>query len=150
MGIAQVKLPVSDLRRSAGWYRELLGLRPWTEFVEDGVVRGVGLIAEGARFCVALRDRATYPSNPALSGVDVVAFRPRDRAALDELVEHCERIGVATGGVQERPGGAWLDIADPDGTVLRFYFTTDSFDGFTGVEFRSDGAPRNYGVPRLR
>ena len=55
--IAQVKLPVTDLARSVGWYRELLGLRLFAEFAEDGVVRGAGLIDPRERFCIALRDR---------------------------------------------------------------------------------------------
>jgi catechol 2,3-dioxygenase-like lactoylglutathione lyase family enzyme len=42
--IAQVKLPVTNLARSVAWYRRLLDLRLWTEFAEDGVLRGAGLI----------------------------------------------------------------------------------------------------------
>jgi catechol 2,3-dioxygenase-like lactoylglutathione lyase family enzyme len=40
--IAQVKLPVTDLACSVTWYRQLLGLRLWTEFVEDGVLVAPG------------------------------------------------------------------------------------------------------------
>ena len=33
-GIHHLKLPVRDLQRSADWYREVLGYRVVTEFVE--------------------------------------------------------------------------------------------------------------------
>jgi hypothetical protein len=47
--IAQVKLPVTDLVHSVTWYRRLLDLRLWTEFVEDGVLRGARLIDPQSR-----------------------------------------------------------------------------------------------------
>ena len=55
--IAQVKIPVTDLAVSVPWYIAVLDLRLWTEFVEDGELRGAGLIDRDARFGVALRDR---------------------------------------------------------------------------------------------
>ncbi|HEY2205550.1 MAG TPA: VOC family protein [Pseudonocardia sp.] len=149
-GIAQVKLPVTDLGRSIRWYRDLLGLRLWTEFVEDGVLRGAGLIDDRGRYAVALRDRSACASAPDLRGFDVVAFHPTSRAVLDELVERCESLGVGHSGVRPRPGGAWLDIPDPDGTVLRFYDHHDPTDRFTGVEFRDGEIVGSYDVPRSR
>jgi UDP:flavonoid glycosyltransferase YjiC (YdhE family)/catechol 2,3-dioxygenase-like lactoylglutathione lyase family enzyme len=140
LGLAQVKLPVAHLARSIRWYRDLLDLRLWTEFLEDGVVRGAGLIDPDGRFGIALRDRAACANEPDLRGFDVVALRPRSAGVLDKLVERCASLGVAHGGIRHRPGGAWLDIPDPDGTVLRFYHFTDPTDRFTGVELR-DGQP---------
>ena len=146
-GILQVKLPVTDLESSMRWYHDLLGLRLWVEFVEDGVLRGAGMIDPDGRFNIALRDRAVCASNPDLAGFDVVAFAPHTPEVLDDLVEHCGRLGIPNSGVQQRPGGCWLDIPDPDGTVLRFYHHTDPTDRFMGVEFRRDAAPTNYSVP---
>ena len=40
--IAQVKLPVTDLARSVSWYRRLLDLRLWTEFVETACCAAPG------------------------------------------------------------------------------------------------------------
>jgi len=136
--IAQVKLPVTDLARSVTWYCRLLDLRLWAEFVEDGVLRGAGLIDPQGRFNVALRDRRVCSSQPNLHGFDVVAFLPASRSVLDDMVDRCERLGVAHSGIQDTPAGPRLDIPDPDGTVLRFYHFTDPTDGFTGIE-SSDG-----------
>ncbi len=130
-------------RRAAGrwrggrWYRRLLGLRLWTEIVEDGVVRGAGLIDPQGRFGIALRDRSVCASTPDLRGFDVVAFRPESRAELEQLAARCTGLGIAHDGIRVTPGGELLDVPDPDGTVVRFYHFTAPTDGFTGVEFRN-------------
>ncbi len=138
--IAQLKLPVSDLARSAAWYRDLFGLRLWIEFVEDGVLRGAALIDPQGRFNIALRDREACAGQPDLRGFDVVAFVPADRSVLTTMIARCERLGIEHHGIEETPAGPRLDIADPDGTVLRFFQFTDSTDGFVGIETR-DGRP---------
>lgn len=148
--IAQVKLPVSDLARSVAFYRRLLGLRLWVEIVEDGVVRGAGLMDPHGRFNLSLRDRSVCASQPDLRGFDVVAFRPASRAVLEDLAAHCDRLGIAHSGIQQTPGGVLLDIPDPDGIVLRFYHFTAPTDGFTGVEFRNGRHVGFYASPRLR
>jgi catechol 2,3-dioxygenase-like lactoylglutathione lyase family enzyme len=147
--IAQVKLPVINLARSVAWYCDLLDLRLWAEFVEDGVLRGAGLIDAEQRFAVALRDRSVCASSPDLAGFDVVAFAPRSEAVLHELVERCERMGTDHGGIRRNPGGAYLDVPDPDGTVLRFYHFTAPTAGFTGLETRDGEHVDTYDTPRL-
>jgi catechol 2,3-dioxygenase-like lactoylglutathione lyase family enzyme len=148
--IAQVKLPVTDLARSVDWYQRFLGLRLWVEIVEDGVVRGVGLLDPEKRFNVALRDRTVCASQPDLSGFDVVAFLPATRSTLEEMAERCDRLGIARSEIVDGPEGSRLDVPDPDGTVLRFYHFTAPTDGFTGVEFRDGQQVGWYDVPRLR
>jgi catechol 2,3-dioxygenase-like lactoylglutathione lyase family enzyme len=148
--IAQIKLPVTDLARSVAWYRRLLDLRLWAEFVEDGELRGAGLIDPQGRFNVALRDRRVCASRPNLRGFDVIAFLPTARSVLDDMVDRCERLGVAHSGIQDTPAGPRLDIPDPDGTVLRFYHFTDPTDGFTGIETRDGHDVGTYDAPRLR
>jgi catechol 2,3-dioxygenase-like lactoylglutathione lyase family enzyme len=147
--IAQVKLPVTDLARSVDWYRRLLGLRLWVEIVEDGTLRGAGLIDAEQRFNVALRDRTVCAGQPDLAGFDVVAFLPAGRAVLEELTARCDRLGYAHGGIEDGPEGSRLDIPDPDGTVLRFYHFTAPTDGFTGVEYRDGRQVGTYATPRL-
>jgi catechol 2,3-dioxygenase-like lactoylglutathione lyase family enzyme len=147
--IAQVKLPVTDLARSVDWYRRLLGLRLWVEIVEDGVLRGAGLIDPQQRFNIALRDRSVCASQPDLDGFDVVAFLPSSRTVLEDLAERCDRLGVTRSEIQDGPEGSRLDVPDPDGTVLRFYHFTASTEGFTGVEYRDGELVRWYETPRL-
>jgi hypothetical protein len=70
-------------------------VRLWTEFVEDGVLRGAGLIDPQGRFNIALRDRAACASEPSLDGFDVVAFLPASRSVLDDIAARCYRLGIA-------------------------------------------------------
>jgi catechol 2,3-dioxygenase-like lactoylglutathione lyase family enzyme len=148
--IAQIKLPVTDLARSVTWYRTLLGLRLWAEFVEDGVLRGAGLIDAEGRFTIALRDRTVCAGRPTLRGFDVVAFLPAARSVLDDLIGRCDRLGITHLGIEETPAGPRLDIPDPDGTVLRFYHFTGRTDRFTGIETRDGQYAGTYDTPRLR
>jgi catechol 2,3-dioxygenase-like lactoylglutathione lyase family enzyme len=147
--IAQIKLPVTDLARSIAFYRDLLGLRQFSEFTEDGVVRGAGLIDPQERFCVALRDRAVCAGTPRLDGFDVVAFLPATRSVLEEIMERCVRFGFRYADPHDTPAGTMLDVPDPDGTVLRFYHYTAGTDGFTGVESRDGAIVGTYPEPRL-
>ncbi|MEV6491610.1 VOC family protein [Actinoplanes sp. NPDC051633] len=147
--IAQIKLPVTDLAHSVTWYQNLLDLRLWVEFVEDGELRGAGLIDPEGRFNIALRDRRACAGQPDLRGFDVVAFQPASRAVLDDLIARCERLDIPHAGIEETPAGPRLDIPDPDGTVLRFYHFTAPIDGFTGVETRDGHYVETYSTPRL-
>ncbi len=137
--IAQVKIPVTDLAVSVPWYVAVLDLRLWTEFVEDGELRGAGLIDRDARFGVALRDRRFCASKPDLSGFDVVAFTPSSRESLDELAARCDALGFARSEIVDFGDGWVLDVPDPDGTVLRFYHFTGRTDVFTGYSSASGG-----------
>jgi catechol 2,3-dioxygenase-like lactoylglutathione lyase family enzyme len=148
--IAQVKLPVTDLARSVSWYRRLLDLRLWTEFVEDGVLRGAGLIDPQGRFNIALRDRAACASQPSLDGFDVVAFLPASRLVLEDIAARCDRLDIAHSGIYETGAGPRLDVPDPDGTVVRFYYYTGPTDGFTGLEMRDGQVVGTYHTPQLQ
>jgi catechol 2,3-dioxygenase-like lactoylglutathione lyase family enzyme len=147
--IAQVKLPVTNLARSVTWYRRLLDLRLWTEFVEDGVLRGAGLIDPQGRFNIALRDRAACASQPNLDGFDVVAFLPASRSVLEDIAARCDRLGIAHSGIYDTPAGPRLDAPDPDGTVVRFYYYTGPTDQFTGLEMHDGQVVGTYHTPRL-
>jgi catechol 2,3-dioxygenase-like lactoylglutathione lyase family enzyme len=147
--ITQVKLPVTDLARSVAWYCRLLDLRLFAEFVEDGVLRGAGLIDPRERFCIALRDRTVCAGTPRLDGFDVFAFTPASRAVLDEIIARCERYGIRHAEPYDTPAGTILDVPDPDGTVLRFYHFTAGTTGFTGIESRDGAIVGSYSRPRL-
>ncbi|MFC6010917.1 VOC family protein [Nocardia lasii] len=148
-GIAQVKLPVTDVVRSARWYGRLLGVRLWTEVVEDGVLRGAGLMDPGGRYNIALRDRRVCAGSPDLTGFDVLAFRPRTRADLEAIADRCDRLGIARGEIETTGAGARLDVPDPDGTVVRFYQFELPTTDFLGVEFANGVEIGFYATPRI-
>lgn len=147
--IQHVKVPVSDLPRSVRWYRALLDLELTYEFREDGVLRGASLLHRGGGFSIALRDRRAIPGRPELRGFDPFAVGVASRQTLDELVERCDGLGVEHRGVEERVDGSVLDVADPDGTVVRFYHLTVDQRRFTGLAFGADGSVQRYDTPSL-
>lgn len=150
--VLHVKIPVTDLQRSVSWYCSLLELDLSKEFVEEGVVRGAAFSSREGGFGFALRDRAFCASTPNLSGFDPFALHMATRGDLEAIVERCEHLGLEHSPIQERgPDEAVVDVPDPDGTVLRFYWVGDGADGddFLGLEFDESGNLSFYDTPRL-
>ena len=151
--VQHVKIPVSDLGRSVRWYAKLLDLVPFREFVEHGALRGAALRSPESGVVFALRERQFCASQPNLAGFDLVALRIASRQALAELAAKCDRLGIEHSPVQHRgPSEAALDVPDPDGTVLRFFWERETEQAlrFTGLCFGTAGPPEFYEAPRLR
>ena len=151
--VLHVKLPVTDLQRSVDWYVSVMDLHLKYEFIEDGEVRGVALRSAEGGFSFALRLREHCSGQPDLSGFDVVALHMVDRDAVVRMHERCARLGVGSSQVQDRgEHEAIVDVTDPDGTVLRFYWVDESVDSgaFVGMVFDGPGPPRRTSEPRLR
>jgi catechol 2,3-dioxygenase-like lactoylglutathione lyase family enzyme len=152
VGVRQIKLPVSDLAVSARWYANLFGLELANEFFEDEAVRGVVLADHEAGFVIGLRQREYCASSPVLDGFDVCAFMLRTPEEMSSVIGRCVELGIKHNDVDDRGEfGVALDIADPDGTVLRFVAGphTGPAGGFAGIAFGS-GPPTIYHQPRLR
>jgi catechol 2,3-dioxygenase-like lactoylglutathione lyase family enzyme len=150
--VLHVKIPVTDLQRSADWYAQLMDLVLTREFIENGELRGAALHSPEGGFAFALRLREHCSSQPALDGFDVVALHMATRDALTQLCERCARLGIRCTNIQDRAANeAVVDVADPDGTVLRFYWVADTGepDSFTGLIFQGDAPPRRTAEPRL-
>ncbi|MCW2799380.1 MAG: Glyoxalase/bleomycin resistance protein/dioxygenase [Aeromicrobium sp.] len=152
VGVRQIKLPVSNLAISARWYADLFDLELSNEFFEGGAVRGVVLADHEAGFVIGLREREYCASRPVLDGFDVCAFMLRTAEDMSTVIDRCTELGVEHGDVQDRGDfGIAMDIADPDGTMLRFVAGahTGPPGGFAGVDF-GPGPPVIYDQPRLR
>lgn len=119
-GFHHVKLPVSDVAESMAWYQRVLSFSVEIEFVEQGVLAGVGLIDGSGTTRLALRHRPDMAAH--LTGFDPVAIAVPTLADLREWAEHFDRLGVAHGGVGVGHVG-WLigDLVDPDGIEIRLY-----------------------------
>jgi catechol 2,3-dioxygenase-like lactoylglutathione lyase family enzyme len=153
IGVRQIKLPVSDLAISARWYADLFDLELANEFFEDAAVRGVVLADHEAGFVIGLRERKYCASSPVLDGFDVCAFMLRTAEEMSTVIDRCAELGVEHGDVHDRGDfGIAMDIADPDGTVLRFVAGahTGPPGAFAGIEFNGSGPPIFYDQPRLR
>jgi catechol 2,3-dioxygenase-like lactoylglutathione lyase family enzyme len=118
-GTHHVKVPVSDLSRSAAWYERVLGVERELEFRDDdGVVRGIVYAPLGS-FALALREDPARAK--ALAGFDPFAALVPTRRALEEIVAHLDEVGVEHGPIVTATLGWLLAVPDPDGIQLRFY-----------------------------
>lgn len=150
MQIVQVKIPCTDLRVSARWYKALLDLDHHREFVEDGEVAGVVLVhSDGWVFGLRLRTRV--PGEPRFPGFDLLSLSVEDRVGLETIRARAASLGSQVGDIVDRgTDGLALDVFDPDGTAIRFLTPAEPEGaGFLGVEFREGGPPTFYKVRRL-
>jgi catechol 2,3-dioxygenase-like lactoylglutathione lyase family enzyme len=134
--LLHIKLPVTDLQRSVDWYCRLMDLALSHEF----------------GFNVALRLRQYCASVSDLTGFDVVGIHMESRESLAVVRERCAALGAVCTEIQDRgPHDAVVDVTDPDGTILRFYWMdlATAPTAFQGLEFRGDGPPESVGEPRL-
>jgi predicted enzyme related to lactoylglutathione lyase len=108
-GTSVVWLPVGDLQRALGFYRDTLGLETLNEAEE-----WAELDANGLRIGLNAREQ------PGGSGGAVLAFQPRD--GIDAAVEELRSGGVEIAGeVTEHPWGRVATFKDPDGNDLQLY-----------------------------
>lgn len=121
--ILHVKLPVTDLQRSVDWYAALMDLDLTHEFISAGELRGAALRSAEGGFSFALRLREHCPGQPSLHGFDVVALHLHSREALVRPQQRCWALGVECSSAHDRgKHEAIVDVADPDSTILRFYW----------------------------
>ncbi|NUT32148.1 MAG: VOC family protein [Hamadaea sp.] len=149
--IKHIKLPVTDVRRSVSWYREVFDLELFMEFAEQGEIRGASLLDRDGGYEIALRQREHCASKPDLTGFDAFALTAADRETLVRIAERCDRLEIAHSGVRDVPGFASsLDIPDPDGTVVRLHWRDPAApDRFLGVDTDAAGTMVPYFTPRL-
>jgi catechol 2,3-dioxygenase-like lactoylglutathione lyase family enzyme len=119
-GIHHLKVHVTDVRRSAGWYAETLGYQPIMEFVEGTRLVGYGLSHPNGGTLLTLRldpDQARKTAGWVYFEMGVP-----DTDALTGLAERLDGMGIGHGPVVRTPIG-WLlpGVFDPDGHEMRFY-----------------------------
>jgi len=119
-GVHHLKLPVSDLARSAEWYQSRLGYRVAAEFVEQGTLMGYSMAHPAGGPSLGLRldpDRAR-----AAAGFDYFAIGVPDQAAIEALAARLTGLGEEHAGVHWASLG-WIlpELHDPDGHEVRFY-----------------------------
>ena len=148
LGIVQVTVPVTDLRRSAVWYRDLLDLAYVREFSDDSGVTGCALADFAARYLIALRSRSTTLGRADLRGEHPVVLEARDGSAAQRVRARATALGVPyrTG---THADGTWTEFADPDGICLRIVSDAAGPHTFFGVHVDASGEMRLYDGPRL-
>jgi catechol 2,3-dioxygenase-like lactoylglutathione lyase family enzyme len=148
-GIIQTTVPVSDLARSAAFYRDLLGMTYIREFGDDDQVTGCALADWDARYLIALRRRDSLAAGEAdLRGEHPIIVEAESPDAAERLRARATALGIpSTSGAHA--DGTWIEFLDPDGIAIRVVHSTTATDTFFGVAFGANGEPTFYNTPRL-
>jgi catechol 2,3-dioxygenase-like lactoylglutathione lyase family enzyme len=88
-----VKLPVTDLARSRGWYETRLGFRVQIEFVEQGQLMGYALEHPNGAPPPGLRLNPERARTSA--GFDYFAIGVPGRETIDQLAARLSALGAA-------------------------------------------------------
>ncbi|GAB1641185.1 VOC family protein [Krasilnikovia sp. MM14-A1259] len=129
LGVAHVRLTVTDIARSRAFYEQVLGFTPVLQvpadadsatrealgFLFGGVLYRVGGAMIGLRPVASQTDRFDEDR----VGLDHLCFSVAARAELDAACQTLEAHGVPHGGVKDiGRGGFILEFRDPDGIAL--------------------------------
>ncbi len=148
VGLVQVTIPVTDLARSAAWYRDLLGLQYVREFGNGESVTGCALADWGARYLVALRLRSTTAGDADLRGEHPVVVEAADASAAARVKARADAMGMRwTEG--RHADGSWTEFLDPDGIAVRVVHGAAGPPSFLGVRWTAPDGVEFYERPRL-
>jgi glyoxylase I family protein len=115
-GLSHVQLVVADLKASAAWYTDVLGLEQQAS--GDGYV---ALRHRPARLVIVL-SAASEPDAlrgaEARGSLDHLAFTVPDGETLADWAGHLRRIGVVHDGIVIENGNPSLQLRDPDGNAI--------------------------------
>ena len=102
-GIHHLKVHVTDVRRSARWYRRVLGYEPSLEFYEDGQLVGFGMnhAAGGTMLTIPLDPDLAHQTS---AGV-YAEMGVHGEAGLHDLAVHVDLVREPHGPVVRTPIG---------------------------------------------
>jgi glyoxylase I family protein len=123
-----VALTVADLERSAEWYVRVLGMVEL--FREESPNRKAAVYRfEQGGTSVGLVQHVGSAStlfDPAVSGLDHIAFTVDSQADMREWATNLDRHGVAHSGPIEVAPGEILNFKDPDGIALSLFWDKEA------------------------
>jgi len=112
----EASLTVADVRRSADWYRDVLGFTIAREFERGGKLLAVSLRAGAIRLLVTQDDGGRGVDRPKGEGFSLQITTPQN---IDALAGRARRAGAA---LEAEPADAWgvrvFRLRDPDGFRL--------------------------------
>ncbi|MGD6802709.1 VOC family protein [Rossellomorea aquimaris] len=133
--VGSVFVPVTDLKKSASWYEENLGVKKIDEW-EDGA----GFyFPSGSTQLGLVETAAPQPTEFAINSKKKNVYFNFVVEDLDEIHGYLQSRGVVTTHIEDFGGMKWFDFYDPDGN------TFSVVDEAQGSPFHSDNIKRLQG-----
>jgi glyoxylase I family protein len=123
-GLSHIGLTVTDVDRSAEWYKRVLGLGDSVVSMREASF-AFELFGVADTFGLGIASNAATPDGDRFSefrcGLDHLAFGCADRAEVDSWAAHLDEIGVEHSPIQDAPYGRVLVFRDPDNIQLELF-----------------------------
>ncbi len=124
LGLHHVAVTVTNLERSARWYRDVLGMDELFRHGDDAR-RAVIMRLPGTGAILGIvqhEDADATAHDPRRVGLDHLAFTAATREDLDGWVQRLADLGVDHDGPHDVPPGAIVNLKDPDGIALSLFW----------------------------
>ena len=133
-GLHHLKFPVTNLELSIDWYTRVFDathIKRFDHYDRTGHCYAVVILIPGIAELIELRlDPAAAQG---IAGFDPVTFGVVDNAALQQWIEHLDRLGVPHSPPITGYIGQVVRLSAPDGMTIQIY--TDPADGFESATF---------------
>ena len=121
-GFGHIDLTVVDVDRTAQWWQDVMGFalintRDTSDYRSTSVIHPCGFFITFLAHAHPASDRF----DERAVGLDHLALRVPDRAALEAWAKHLDDHDVPHSGVQEELAGPVLVFRDPDNIQLEFW-----------------------------
>jgi glyoxylase I family protein len=123
VGISHIDLTVSDCRRAADWWHDVMGFTLVNHQQAD-TYETMSLVHPSAATVTVMTHDGTAGSGPfdeRRVGLDHLAFRVADRNELERWATYLETKGVPHSGLIDTGFGPTVVFRDPDNIQLEFY-----------------------------
>ena len=117
-GLHNVRIPVRDPWTSRDWYTVVLGFVPVLDLEDEQGVVGV-VLRHPRGFVIGLHQDPARAQ--ALRGFAVLGLTVADMAQLRQWADYLDGRGVAHSALSEGHLGSYIDVADPDGILVRLH-----------------------------
>jgi glyoxylase I family protein len=125
-GMTHVSLSVTDLERSVGFYRDVLGLPVFVERFDGGSVfdgEEVMLLAGRTALCLQAHTANSGDRfDPRRTGLDHLALAVGSMDDLEEYATRLTELGIDHSGIRPiTTFGHFIELRDPDGIQIELH-----------------------------